>query len=211
MAFKKNDFIEIDFVARISEGEVFDSTLKEELDKLGSKNPAKPFIFSLGNDMFLKGIEEFLMDKGIGKHEITLEPEKAFGNRDASLIKLFPESVFRQHDVRPVAGYVFNFDGKLAKILSVNGGRVRVDFNNPLAGKTVVYNVEVKRVVDDINEKVKALNDFFLRGDFKFNIDGKKLVLEVPEKMKSFALLFKDKYKEILDLDLEVKETPKKE
>lgn len=211
MGFKKNDFIEVDFVAKTSKGEVFDSTLKEELDKLGSKSPAKPFVFSLGNGMFLKGIEEFLMDKDVGKHEITLEPENAFGNRDVSLIRLVPESIFKQHNVRPISGHVFNFDGNLAKILSVNGGRVRVDFNNPLAGKIVIYNIEVKRIVSDLNEKIKSLNDFFLRGNFKFELEGKKLILEVPEKMKNIAILFKDKYKEILDLDLEIKESLKKE
>ena len=205
MAFKKNDFVEIDFVAKTVQGEVFDSTIKSELEKIGSKMEAKPFIFSFGNGMFLKSVEDFLMGKSIGKYKITLQPEDAFGNRDASLIRLIPESIFREHKVRPVAGHVFNFDGKLAKILSVNGGRVRVDFNNPLAGKVVVYEVEIKRVVEDLNEKVRALNEFFLRKDFNFEIKGKKLILEAPKEMEKFISLFKEKYKEILDLDLEIK------
>ncbi len=205
MAFKKNDFIEIDFVAKTSQGEVFDSTIKSELEKIGSKMNAKPFIFSFGNGMFLKAVEDFLIDKNLGKHEITLQPEEAFGNREVSLIKLIPEAIFREHKVRPVAGYVFNFDGKLAKILSVNGGRVRVDFNNPLAGKVVTYEVEIKRAVEEIKEKIGALNDFFFRKEFKFEVKENKLILEVSKEMERIVPLFKDKYKEILNLDLETK------
>lgn len=204
MTFKKNDFVEIDFVAKTVQGEVFDSTIKSELEKIGSKMEAKPFVFSFGNGMFLKSVEDFLIDKNLGKHEITLQPEDAFGNRDSSLIRLIPESVFKKHNVRPVAGYVFNFDGKLAKILSVNGGRVRVDFNNPLAGKVVIYEVEIKRKVEEINEKIKSLNDFFFRKEFPFEIKDNKLILEVPKKMEKFVSLFKEKYKDILDFNLEM-------
>ena len=46
MAFKKNDFVEIDFVAKTIQGEVFDSTINSELEKIGSKMEAKPFVFS---------------------------------------------------------------------------------------------------------------------------------------------------------------------
>jgi FKBP-type peptidyl-prolyl cis-trans isomerase 2 len=73
--------------------------------------------------------------------------------------------------VRPIPGYVFNFDGKLAKILSANGGRVRVDFNNPLAGKTVIYSLNVKRVVSDLNEKIKSLNEFLFQREFSFKLE----------------------------------------
>ena len=163
-------------------------------------------MFSLGEGMFLPAIDEFLIGKNLGKYEITLEPEKAFGKRDAKLIQLLPESVFRQHQVRPIAGYVFNFDGKLAKILSVNGGRVRVDFNNPLAGKTVKYNLEVKRVVEKVEEKVKALNEFFFRNDFKFEVKDKKLILEAPKNMAKFIAMFKDKYKELCEVEVATKE-----
>lgn len=206
MVLKEKDFIELEFIGKTIDGEVFDSNIKSELDKIHSKAIAKPFVFSLGQKMFLPAIEEFLIGKNLGKYEITLEPENAFGNRDSKMIQLIPESVFRQHNVRPIAGYVFNFDGKLAKILSVNGGRVRVDFNNPLAGKTVVYNLEVKRIVDKVEEKIKAINEFFFRQEFKFEVKDKKLILEVPKNMVRVVELFKDKYKELCDLDLETKE-----
>jgi FKBP-type peptidyl-prolyl cis-trans isomerase 2 len=209
MPFKKNDFIEIGFTGRIKDGEVFDSNLAEELKKLNSNQPAKPFIFPLGQDMFLNGVEDFLIGKEPGNYEIDLKPESAFGLRNPSLIQMIPMKVFIEHKVNPIPGAILTFDNKLGKVLTVSGGRIMVDFNNPLAGKEVVYKVNVLRKVDDINEKVNSLNEFLFRRDFKFEIQDKKLILEADKGFRPFVELFKDKFKEMLDLELEVKEIEK--
>jgi peptidylprolyl isomerase len=206
MTLQKNDFIEIEFTGKIKDGEIFDSNISEELKKLNSNQPAKPFIFSLGQDMFLKGAEEFLIGKEIGSYEIDLEPEKAFGLRNPSFIQMIPLKVFIEHRINPIPGAVLTFDNKLGKVLTVSGGRIMVDFNNPLAGKEVVYNIKVLRKVEDINEKIKSLNEFLFRRDFKFHVQDAKLTLEVDKGFKGFVELFKDKFKEMINLDLEVKE-----
>ncbi|MCX6749956.1 MAG: peptidylprolyl isomerase [Candidatus Pacearchaeota archaeon] len=206
MTLQKNDFIEIEFTGRIKDGEVFDSNISEELKKLNSNQPAKPFIFCLGQEMFLNGIDEFLIGKEIGNYEIELKPEKAFGLRNPSLIQMIPLKVFIEHKVNPIPGTVLNFDNRLGKVLTVSGGRIMVDFNNPLAGKEVVYKVNTLRKVEDINEKINSLNEFFFRKEFKFEIKENKLVVEAEKGFRAFVELFKDKFKEILGLDLEVKE-----
>jgi len=88
--------------------------------------------------MFLKGVDDFLIGKEIGKYIIELSPEKAFGNRESKLVQMIPMKIFHQHKINPVPGTLFNFDNKVAKILTVSGGRVMVDFNNPLAGKDII-------------------------------------------------------------------------
>ena len=42
-------------------------------------------------------------------------------------------------------------------VKTVSGGRVLVDFNHPLAGKDLVYNVKINKIVDDIKEKLNSL------------------------------------------------------
>ncbi len=210
MPLQKNDFIEIEFTGKLKEGGVFDSNIAEELKKMNSNQVAKPFIFCLGQDMFLPGVEEFLIGKEVGSYEIDLKPEKAFGPRDPSLIQMIPLKVFLQHNVNPIPGAVLNFDNKIGKVLTVSGGRIMVDFNNPLAGKEVIYNLKILRKIEDINEKIKALNEFLFRMDFKYEIKDKKLLLEAEKGFKEFAGLFKDKYKEMLGLELEIKEVQEK-
>ncbi len=207
MSLQKNDFIEIEFTGRVKEGEIFDSNIKKDIEEAELKTSAKPFIFALGQGMFLKGIDNFLMGKETKKeYHVELSPEKAFGKRDPTLIKLIPIQVFKQHKLNPFPGALFNFDGKVAKVLSVSGGRVRIDFNNPLAGKDVKYDIKVLRKIDDVKEKINSLNNFLFKKEFKFEIKNKKLILEVDKPLVKFVEMFKDKFKEIFNLELEVKE-----
>jgi len=209
MTLQKKDFIEIQFTGRIKDGEIFDSNIEEDLKKVNPNiNPEqlKPLIFCLGEGMFLKGIDDFLIGKDIGKYNIELKPEVAFGSRDSKLVQMIPIGVFVQQKINPIPGAVFNFDGKIAKILTVSGGRIIADFNNPLAGKTLIYDINVLRKIDDLKEKIKALNDFLFKKDFKFEIKEKKLILEVEKSMVNFVKMFKEKFKDILELDLEIKE-----
>ena len=63
MVLEKKDFIEIEFTGKtLNDGKVFDSNIKENLEKLHTGHnhsiEAKPFIFALGQGMFLKGIDD---------------------------------------------------------------------------------------------------------------------------------------------------------
>lgn len=208
MSLKKKDFIEIEFTGKIKDGGIFDSNLPDEVKKLNpntKKESIKPLAICLGEGMFLRGVEDFLIDKGLGEYTIDLTPENAFGVRDQQLIQRVPIKLFHDQKINPIPGVALNFDGRIGKILTTSGGRVLVDFNNPLAGKDIVYKIKVLRKIEDLNEKVKALNEFLFRHDFNFSINGKKLILNVDKPFVDFANLFKDKYKDIFDLDLEVK------
>lgn len=206
MTLKKKDFIEIEFTGKAKDGDVFDSNIKEDLKNANLNFEPKPFMFCLGEGMFLKGIEDFLVGKEVGEYEIELTPEKAFGNRDSSLVKILPTRVFKENKLNPVLGAMFNFDGKMAKILSVSGGRVISDFNNPLAGKTVVYKVKILRRVNDVNEKAKSLIEFLFKKNLNFEIKDKEIIIKAEKELCEFIRLFKEKFKKILDLELEVKE-----
>ena len=211
--FKKNDFIEIEFTGRIKDtGEIFDSNIKEDLKKLPNFNPsqAKPFIFALGQGMFLQAVENYILENSeTGKnYTITLQPERAFGERNSKFIQLLPMKIFQQQKVNPVPGVVFNFDGRIGKILSVSGGRIMVDFNHPLAGKIVVYEIKIIRKVEELNEEIKAFINFLFRRELNFQIDenNKKLIIEAEKEMKPFIELFLDKFNELFGLELNVKE-----
>lgn len=51
----------------------------------------------------------------------------------------------------------FEFDGKLAIVRTMGAGRVQLDFNPPLAGKTLVYEVTVGKKLETKKEKLNAL------------------------------------------------------
>lgn len=213
MILAKKDFIEVEFTGKVKGGDVFDSNIKEDLVKLNPKENPKPFIFCLGEGMFLKGIEDFIIGKEIGNYTIELSADKAFGLRMPQFVQMIPSKVFTQQRLTPVVGAVFNFDGRAGKVLSSSSGRVMVDFNHPLAGKEVIYEVRILRKIEDLNEKIKSFLNFLFRRDIKFSIQDKKVIIEVEKNMVQFAQMFQEKFKEIFEMDLEVKETstPSKE
>jgi FKBP-type peptidyl-prolyl cis-trans isomerase 2 len=206
MAFQKKDFVEVEFTGKIKDGEIFDSNVKKNLEKLNPNENPKPFIFSLGENMFLKGIDDFLIGKELGSYTIDLTPEQAFGPRVPQFVQMVPIKVFKAENLNPVVGAVFNFDGRIAKVLSVSSGRVMVDFNNPLAGKNVVYEINVLRKVDDLNEKIKAFLNFLFRRDFKFTVEGNKVIIEVEKNFVQFIEMFNEKFKDVFSMDLIPKE-----
>jgi FKBP-type peptidyl-prolyl cis-trans isomerase 2 len=211
---QKNDFIEIEFTGKAN-NEVFDTTHKEEAKKIVIEADVKPIIVSVGNEMLLKGLDENLEGKEIEKqYSIKLEPEKAFGSRNPSLIKTIPMKIFQEKNMNPVPGLTLQMDNYLAKILSVSGGRVTIDFNNPLAGKDIEYDFKILRKVDDVKEKINALQDFFFRNKFEFTIDEKdKKVIFKEEKLLPFLQIFGAKFNEItgLTFELEIKKEKTKE
>ncbi len=209
MTLQKKDFVEMNFTAKIKDGPIFDSNIAEDLKLAGieTKSPPKPFVFSLGEGMFLKSVEEFLIGKDPGKYSIDLEAENAFGNREPRLVQVMPIKIFHEHKINPIPGVSLNFDGRVAKILSVNGGRVTVDFNHPLAGKAVVYDVNILRKVEDLNEKVSAFSNFLFGKDVVFEIKENKIIMELEKNFANFAKVFEEKFKELFGLGLEVKET----
>ena len=217
MVLEKKDFIEIKFTGRVKNGEVFDSNIKEDLEELhkGHDHPVdpKPFIFCLGQGMFLKSLDDFLIGKPEDQKEynLSLAPEKAFGKRKSELIQRMPSRIFKEHKMRPVVGMTFDFDGRAAKVLTVSGGRVVVDFNHNLAGKDIEYKIKFVRKLDNVKEKIESLNDFFFRKPLDFEVKEKKLIFNLGEEegqMGNLLELLKDKYKEMVNLEIEVK-TPK--
>jgi FKBP-type peptidyl-prolyl cis-trans isomerase 2 len=167
---KKQDFIEIDYTARIKDdNQVFDTT-QEQIAKdngLGEKNAEyKPVVICVGESHILKGVEEHLVGKEIGKeYTIELAPENAFGKKDTKLIQMVPTSKFRQQKIQPVPGLQLNIDGVFGIIKTVSGGRCMVDFNHPLSGKDLVYTVKLNKLVEEDKSKLAALLNMNLHMD----------------------------------------------
>ncbi len=204
---KKNDFVEIEFVGRAN-GEIFDTNIKKEAEKINLKIEEKPLIVCIGQGMLVRGFDKELEDKEVGKeYHINLSPEEAFGKRNPSLIKIMPLKVFKEKNIQPAAGLMLNFDGLLAKVITVSGGRVIVDFNNPLSGKEIEYDFKIKRKIQDMKEKINALQDFFFKKRFSFSIKEKKIIF--AEESKPFLEIFSKKFEEILKKKIEIEKKEK--
>ncbi len=163
---KKGDFVEIEFVGRLSNtGEVFDLNSEEEAKKEGIYNPKhkyKPSLVVIGSGMSVQGLEKQLESMKVDEEkEFLLKPDEAFGKKDMKLIRIVSISKFTKEKINPAPGIMVDIDGMQAKVLSVAGGRVRIDFNHPLSGRELKYKVKVVRDVTDTLEKARLLLSFY--------------------------------------------------
>lgn len=178
----------MDYVTRVKEtGEVFDTTLEEEAKKGGilkENTVYEPMLIVVGEGWVLKGLDDSLVDLEINKPTtVEILPEQGFGLRDPNKIKLVPLRRFRGQKVAPYPGAQVEIDGKLAVVRAVGAGRVQVDFNPPLAGKTLVYDLTVKDIIKDKSERIKALIHRRIP-----MVSIQKLKLRVTEKRVSIEL-----------------------
>lgn len=208
MTIQKNDFVELDFTAKItSTGEIFDTTKIEDASSQGFKTEGiKPQVISVGNLMLPKGFDEDLVGKEEGKeYTLKLSSEQAFGKRNKDLIKMIPSKYFHEQKITPERGLQLNLDGQIVKVLSSDRGRTLVDFNNPLAGKPVTYIYKINKKITDQKEKIIALQDFLFRQVFDYEIKEKTIIFKVPKEAEKFIKMFSPKFEEILELKVETK------
>lgn len=163
---QNGDFIKIDFVGRISDtNEIFDLTDADLARKeriYNEKIEYKPVLVILGAGMVIPGVEKQLEGMNVGdEKEFEIEPSEAFGLRNPKRIRIISFTNFMKASINPSPGSFVNIDGMQAKIQSVSGGRVRVDFNHPLAGRRVHYRLKIASQITDDLEKAKSILEYY--------------------------------------------------
>lgn len=190
MPFEKGDFVLIDYIARVAEtGEVFDTTIEEVSRREGIYQEGgiyEPKLVVIGEGWVLKALEEAIQSMELEKTTtVEIPPEKGFGNRDPEKVKMYPLRRFIAQGITPRVGMRVEVNGKVATIRAIGGGRVQLDFNPPLAGKTLVYEVTVKKKIENIEEKIKALIHRRIPqvdiGKFSLEIGEDSVTINIPE------------------------------
>ena len=189
MPVKEGDFLLVNYTLKVKEsGETvdttFDSVAKDAHIHREDSTFGPKFII-LGEGWLPKGLEESLvgLDPGTNK-TVELTPEKGFGNRGPGKMRLVPLRRFRDKEY-PTPGQQVEFDGRPAVVRAVGAGRVQVDYNHPLAGRTLVYDVSIDKVLENENEKILSLIALRIpevpKEKFALKKHQDDLTIEVPE------------------------------
>jgi peptidylprolyl isomerase len=190
MSLQKGDFILMDYVAKVKEtGEIFDTTIeeiakKEHLYKEGDIYESKLVV--IGEGWVLKALDDSLAAMEVGKPTaVEIPPEKAFGQRDPEKVKRVPLKQLLAKDITPSVGMRIEYGGKSATVRAIGAGRVLLDFNPALAGKTLVYDVTLKKKLETKKEKIASLIHRRIpaveENKFEFTLKTKVVSVEMPE------------------------------
>ncbi len=202
---KKNDFVEIRFTGS-SQGQVFDSNIEEEVKKLDPKAKPEKLLIVVGQGMVITGLDAALEGKEYGKaYEVDIAFKEGFGPRRKEMVKVLPLKIFTEKQVHPQVGMMLTMDNTMAKVIAVSGGRVTVDFNNPLAGKDLHYSFTVVKKLEDEKERIELLFRQFFGFIPEYDLK-EQVVVKGPKSFVVFITAFKEKFKELIGKDLSFEE-----
>jgi peptidylprolyl isomerase/FKBP-type peptidyl-prolyl cis-trans isomerase SlyD len=182
MAIDDKAFIRLNYTGKVKEtGDVFDTTYEEVAEEAGIKNPEKdyhPMVLAVGSSQLIPKLHEEIQKLDVGdKQTVVIPAEDAFGKRDPSKIQLIPMKEFKKQNIKPFVGMPLSLDGNHGIVRTVDGGRVRVDFNHELAGKDIVYELEIVETIEDNEEKIKGLIEVYY-GNPNLNFDEVTIDIE---------------------------------
>ena len=138
---QSNSAVLVHFTLKLDDGSTAEST----------RSNGKPALFRLGDATLSEGLEQLLLGLKAGdKKAFSLEPDAAFGISTPDLIQYFSRREFMDAG-EPTIGAIMLFtamDGSEMPgvVREINGDSITVDFNHPLAGHTVHFDIEVLEV-----------------------------------------------------------------
>jgi len=125
------------------------SVLLESGEEVDTTRRGRPASFVMGDGNLLPGFEAVLQGRKAGDDaQIGLEAHEAFGERNAQNVQVLASDKFTGIALEP--GLMVSFsavDGELpGVVLRVFDSTVEVDFNHPLAGRRVIFDVSILSV-----------------------------------------------------------------
>lgn len=163
MTFEKGSLVMVDYTARVKDGEVFETTSREEAEGHHMHDHGArygPRLVSIGDPSYpvLAGFDEALAAASAGeKIEAEVPPEKGFGARDPGKVRMIPLRKLGDDAEKVAVGDTIEIDDKRCTVRFIGSGRVQVDYNHRFAGKTILFDATVTRLLDSDEGKVGAI------------------------------------------------------
>jgi FKBP-type peptidyl-prolyl cis-trans isomerase 2 len=138
---KQGSKIKVHYTGQLEDGTVFDSSQDRD-----------PLEFEVGSGQIIPGVDKGVIDMKVGEaRKLTIKPEDAYGPSQEDLIGQVDKSAFPD-DIDPQIGQQLQMDRSdgdpiQVVVTTIEGDKVTLDANHPLAGQTLVFDVEVTEIL----------------------------------------------------------------
>jgi peptidylprolyl isomerase len=191
MTLEKGSLILLDYTAKIKDtNEIFETTRESDVKDSKDFDPSKkyePRLLGVGEGWVLKGLDDALLNANINEHlNIEIPPEKAFGERDPSKVRMIPLRKLGEKANEISVGDVVEIDERMGIVRFIGSGRVQVDFNHKYAGRTLVYDADIVKKIESDDDKISNLIRRRLPvepSDIHYEKKDSVLEISVPEKL----------------------------
>lgn len=132
----QNSTVTVNYTGKLEDGTIFDTSLVDGREPLKAK---------LGEGQLIPGFESGLIDMGIGENKtIEIEPTEAYGEYNESLIlEVAKNQVPENVEVGMMLQTFGPMGPSIVKVLEIKDEVVLIDANHPLAGKKLIFELEV--------------------------------------------------------------------
>ena len=147
-----------------------------------------PLVCVVGNGTLLPGFETALKEAKVGTEvTVEIEPAEAYGEKDASMVETISIDKLRRAVQDPNSLYLgapVNINGRQGYLSYLAAGRARIDYNHPMAGKTLKYVFTVVKEVKGKEDKVLGLLESNSgHSGFEVSFKGDDLSIVLPQAM----------------------------
>ena len=142
----KGDLVQVHYTGKLSDGEEFDSSRGEE-----------PLKVEIGAGQLIQGFEDGLMGMSIGESKtVIIPPDQAYGLRHEEMVRAvtldqLPDGLEVQEGMVLESTDQQGHSVEL-RVTQIDGGKVVLDMNHPLAGETLTFDIEVVEIIKNTDE-----------------------------------------------------------
>jgi peptidylprolyl isomerase len=137
---KNGDYVQLHYTGTLEDGSVFDSS-----------DGRAPLEFQVGAGGIIRGFNDAVIDMEVAEEKsVVLAPEAAYGDLREDLKREFPKDMLGDHQIE--VGQPLRFSSPhgpvTGTVLAIEPEKFVVDFNHPLAGKTLEFKIKVVGITD---------------------------------------------------------------
>jgi len=130
---KDGDNVSVHYTGKLENGEQFDSSVGKE-----------PLAFTVGAGQMIKGFDAAVVGMKVeDKKTITITPEEGYGVTDPSKVVTFDKNDVPDFEKMEIGMQIQAGNGMPGVIKEKDDDKMVVDFNHFLAGKTLVFEIEM--------------------------------------------------------------------
>ena len=180
---KEGDIIQLEYEGWIAgSDELFDTSkaeLAQEEEIFEEERTYGPMYTVVGTGRLIKGLDEHLLEAEVDKeYDLEIAPEDAYGERDTKHVETHSMRELARLKIEPEIGRTVNIRNKTGWISGIFAGRVRIDYNHKLAGKTLRYKYKIVGKPEEPAEIIKAIiaMNYGREDEFEIDIEGEDSV-----------------------------------
>ncbi len=142
--------VSVDYIGSFPDGKVFDTSIEKVAKENALYNPQRPYAplsFEVGGNTVIPGFGNAVNGMKIWQtKKVTLEPKDAYGEIDPTKVSKVDRGLFQQANIVPQVGQTYQIRGQISTVKEMTETEVTIDTNNPMAGKTLVFEITLKSV-----------------------------------------------------------------